>query len=198
MTVERLVGDLEETAARQKRLDLKAAPASGLWPAAVVWLRGYLTDEVKAQIRAAMEIPKDWPAACHMGWGMTIRNALRQNGFSEAELHVRNLDNIYVELVEDAVSPWAPAAAIAATGNLPLEFVATGLKLAEGGKLFGARMGDRGLRRVAARGKGPRVKFCWICSKAVLFGFLCHDCRTQLVFRLFSGIVALVVLWVVL
>lgn len=39
-----------------------------------------------------------------MGWGMGVRNALREHGFGEEPFGVRNLDNIYVPLIEEAVT----------------------------------------------------------------------------------------------
>lgn len=43
-------------------------------------------------------------AGYHMGWGMGVRNALREHGFGEEPFGVRNLDNIYVPLIEEAVT----------------------------------------------------------------------------------------------
>lgn len=39
----------------------------------------------------------------HFGWGMAVRNILRQHGFGEKELGVHNLDDIYVALVAEAL-----------------------------------------------------------------------------------------------
>ncbi len=47
--------------------------------------------------------PVGWFGLYHHGWGTAIRNALRHNGFGEEYFGIRNLDDIYVELVEDAV-----------------------------------------------------------------------------------------------
>lgn len=110
MTTDPVDGLFMEMEARQAaKHDLAVARASSLWTTAVAWLRGYLSDDVKVKIRAAMQKPEDWPAAYHTFWGMGIRNALRTNGFGEQEFLVQNLDNIYVEMVEAAVTS-VPAA----------------------------------------------------------------------------------------
>lgn len=111
------VPEFFEEAEREKRQDLETAKALPLWAAAVAWLRGYLAEEVKAKIRAVVGT-QDWPAAYHMGWGMAVRNALRTHGFSEKDFRVMNLDNIYVELVEEAVSS-PPAADTTPTATEP-------------------------------------------------------------------------------
>ena len=49
------------------------------------------------------EDPVGWFAPYHFHWGMNIRNELRKNGFGEEYFGVRNLDDVYVELIEDVV-----------------------------------------------------------------------------------------------
>lgn len=39
----------------------------------------------------------------HFTFGMSIRNWLRNNGFGEVQMKVHNLDDIYINLLEDAV-----------------------------------------------------------------------------------------------
>jgi hypothetical protein len=36
-------------------------------------------------------------------WGMSVRNLLRQKGFSEEHFGIDNLDDIYISLVEEAL-----------------------------------------------------------------------------------------------
>ena len=103
--------DLMDAAKREAEVDLAAAKASPLWLKAVEWIRGYLSEDVKADIRKAITFSAeksqafpDWPAAYHFGWGMDMRNDLRKQGFHEAVFRVLNLDNIWAELVEEAVA----------------------------------------------------------------------------------------------
>lgn len=50
--------------------------------------------------------PEHWIAPYHFGWGMALRNGLRQSGFSEKDFGIDNLDCIYRLLVEDAILYW--------------------------------------------------------------------------------------------
>ena len=96
--------DTYDRALREQRADLKIALGSTLWPKAVLFLRDWLTPSVQQQIREVINIKSpDWPAGYHMGWGMGVRNALREHGFGEEPFGIKNLDNIYVTLVEEAV-----------------------------------------------------------------------------------------------
>ena len=71
---------------------------------AVEFLRGWIGENIKPEIRAQIKAdPDGWSVPYHFGWGMGIRNALRTAGFRESQLGVRNLDNVYVELVELAL-----------------------------------------------------------------------------------------------
>ncbi len=55
-------------------------------------------------IKKAIELDKkSWFADYHFHWGMAIRNILRDNGFGEKEIGAKNLDDVYVDLVEDAI-----------------------------------------------------------------------------------------------
>ncbi len=71
---------------------------------AVIILRESLPQETQAKIKTAIqEDPQAWWAPYHFGWGMSIRNLLREKGLDEEELEVANLDDVYVGLVEEAV-----------------------------------------------------------------------------------------------
>lgn len=72
--------------------------------AAVSFLRRYFSTYVRDQIRSVIAVdPEGWFASYHMFWGMSVRNALRKSGFGEGFFPIGNLDDIYVELIEDAV-----------------------------------------------------------------------------------------------
>lgn len=83
--------------------DLRLAKSTDKWTPAVEYLRSYIPVMVRRKIRNLVaEKSRDWPHAYHTYWGMGVRNALRENGFYEDAWPVHNLDNIYVELVEEA------------------------------------------------------------------------------------------------
>lgn len=87
-------------------IDLGNAQASPLWQEAIAFLRTELAP-VAEEVRAAISTsPNDhhWIAGYHFGWGMAVRNLLRQHGFGEDDFRIDNLDNIYVELVEAAMA----------------------------------------------------------------------------------------------
>jgi len=95
---------LMERAEQQRVSDLKIARASDRWQPAVDFLRGFLPPEVRSQIHDLVQMQSEaWPARYHMDWGMHVRNSLRNTAFGEKDFGVLNLDNIYVELVEEAV-----------------------------------------------------------------------------------------------
>lgn len=59
---------------------------------------------VKKEIRETYaKDPDNWCAGYHFGWGMAVRNLLREKGFGEEYFGVHNLDDIYVALVEEAL-----------------------------------------------------------------------------------------------
>jgi len=98
--------DLMARAEQQRVSDLQIARTaeSAKWAAAVTFLREWLSPTVKQQVREVIRVQSpDWPAAYHMVWGMGVRNALREHGFGEKDFGVLNLDNVYIELVEEAV-----------------------------------------------------------------------------------------------
>ena len=72
---------------------------------ALVHLRSVIREhgDVAEICKAIDADPVGWFAPHHFLWGMQIRNSLRQAGFGENYWPVGNLDDIYVELVEDAV-----------------------------------------------------------------------------------------------
>ena len=72
--------------------------------AAKKFLYELISEKDKKQLRK--EIKKDpihWFTPYHFHWGMNIRNSLRHGGFGEEYFFIKNLDDIYVELVEDTV-----------------------------------------------------------------------------------------------
>ena len=84
-------------------LAMYAALPAELKAPALAFLRTTLTP-AQDQIRVAMQSdPATWWAKYHFGWGMATRNALRRAGFGEEYFGVHNLDDIYIELVEEAL-----------------------------------------------------------------------------------------------
>ena len=68
---------------------------------AVKFLTTYLSDEVKDKIKAAYrEDTTHWIAGYHLGWGMGIRNALRNAGLPDDQLPDQNWDDYYGAVVE--------------------------------------------------------------------------------------------------
>jgi len=71
---------------------------------AIDCLKKFITKKDKIEIRKAIKKDSEgWFAFHHFEYGMHIRNLLRKKGFGEEYFGINNLDNIYVELVEDAV-----------------------------------------------------------------------------------------------
>lgn len=73
---------------------------------AVQFLKGFYLDNppvVRMIRRCAKKDPQTWWAPYHLGWGMAIRNLLRENGYGEKELGIGNLDDYYIGLVEAAL-----------------------------------------------------------------------------------------------
>ena len=59
--------------------------------------------EVLPEVRLSIYVdPDHWNVPYHLWWGMSVRNLLRDKGFSEDYFGVDNLDCIYKYLVEDA------------------------------------------------------------------------------------------------
>ena len=67
-------------------------------------LKNQLIPDMK-EIKKLMLLKKeDWWIGYHFGWGMGIRNLLREKGFGEEYFGIHNLDDIYINLVEEAVN----------------------------------------------------------------------------------------------
>ena len=57
-----------------------------------------------SKIREALaKDPDGWIGPYHFGWGMSVRNFFRQEGFGEDYFGIDNMDCIYRRLVEEAV-----------------------------------------------------------------------------------------------
>lgn len=100
------IDDLRLNAEYQAAADLRAARASRLWPKAVTTIHLDLENSNLAWMvreRIKEKGAGVWIHPLHFDWGMTMRNFLRDMGFGEKEFGIQNLDNIYVELIEEAV-----------------------------------------------------------------------------------------------
>lgn len=63
-----------------------------------------LPENTKQQVREAIAAdPENWVAPYHHGWGMAMRNLLREHGLGEDYFGIDNLDCIYTFLIEDAL-----------------------------------------------------------------------------------------------
>lgn len=66
-----------------------------------------LADELKTVVpeikKAYAADPDGWYVGYHFGWGMAVRNLLREKGFGEEYFKIHNLDDIYVALVVEAL-----------------------------------------------------------------------------------------------
>lgn len=90
-------------ARRRAERDLAAARDSDLWERAVEWVREIFTEPALERIRQEQaDDPDGWCLPHHMTLGMGFRNAMRDAGFGERAFGIENLDNIYVEVLEDA------------------------------------------------------------------------------------------------
>jgi len=70
----------------------------------VQFLKVHLKRESIDKIRQAIDNdPQEWWTEYHFGYGMYIRNFLRDNGFGEKDFNIDNLDDYCVGLVEEAV-----------------------------------------------------------------------------------------------
>ncbi len=70
---------------------------------ALSFLAIYVTD--KKIIKAVIERdPTYWWTLYHFHWGMAVRNALREVDYGEEYFGIGNLDDIYIELVEDMIN----------------------------------------------------------------------------------------------
>jgi hypothetical protein len=81
---------------------------------AIVFLNNWLSQEtgkedenterpmIEVVSNMIQESPNKWWVMHHFTWGMAMRNLLRENGFTEQELGIDNLDNYYISLIEQA------------------------------------------------------------------------------------------------
>lgn len=89
----------------QQRQEIARARQRPKWRLAVQYLRELIPDSDIEKIRTAIRQDREtWFAAYHFGWGMWIRNKLREQHFAEDDFGITNLDNIYVQLIEEAVA----------------------------------------------------------------------------------------------
>ncbi len=70
---------------------------------ALAFLRERLCREAEEIRRCQRANPETWWAAGHIRWGMAVRNALRTAGFDETYFQILNLDDIYIQLIEEAL-----------------------------------------------------------------------------------------------
>jgi len=72
---------------------------------AIQLLSSKINDEDRAEMKLLMEKnPKSWYVDQHFDGGMVVRNLLRHYGFGEQYWPIWNLDDIYVFLLEDAIT----------------------------------------------------------------------------------------------
>ncbi len=72
---------------------------------AIEMLRNEIPVDDQDKMRSlAKENPTSWCVPYHFEGGMAVRNLLRTNGFNEDYWPIWNLDDIYVFLLEDAIT----------------------------------------------------------------------------------------------
>jgi hypothetical protein len=68
------------------------------------WIKTSFPMRMKREIKEAMNREPDrWWIGAHFGWGMWCRNQMRSHGYGEQEMGVDNLDDYYVDMVEEAI-----------------------------------------------------------------------------------------------
>jgi predicted Rdx family selenoprotein len=94
----------EESPAEIRDRDLEKARSQALWTEAVAWLARDMhpTFVEEAKILRQMK-PSGWMIPHHFTAGMMIRNRLREGGFGEKAFGIENLDNIYIEILNEAL-----------------------------------------------------------------------------------------------
>jgi len=76
----------------------------GVKQRAIRVIREEIPTIVQDQIRMAiLSDPDEWSVPYHFGWGMGVRNLLREKGILDNELPSGNWDDYYVAVVEDAL-----------------------------------------------------------------------------------------------
>lgn len=88
----------------QECLQMYKDMPSELKAPALEMLRTELAPVIGDITRAYASDPTGWYVSYHFGWGMNVRNLLREKGFGEEYFKVHNLDDIYIPLVEEALS----------------------------------------------------------------------------------------------
>jgi hypothetical protein len=71
---------------------------------AIKLLKKMIPNDIKLEIKTLINNDSEgWFGMYHHGWGTSIRNLLRRKGFGEKYFGINNLDDIYVELIEDTI-----------------------------------------------------------------------------------------------
>lgn len=94
---------LRQCESREECLALYAAIPDDWKAQALAFLRRLLAEQAGDLRRRHARDQEKWWAEGHFGWGMGVRNQLRSAGFGEDYFHVANLDDIYIQLIEEAL-----------------------------------------------------------------------------------------------
>jgi hypothetical protein len=70
---------------------------------ALTMLKDELSKSSEEIISKYKQDPDYWWSPYHFSWGMSVRNLLREKGFGENYFSIHNLDDIYINLVEEAL-----------------------------------------------------------------------------------------------
>jgi hypothetical protein len=82
---------------------VETARESDAWMDAMLRLCAHLEEHVCDWVREQhAEDPQNWWVPYHFAFGLEIRNMLRDNGLKADAFGITNLDDIWVELVEEA------------------------------------------------------------------------------------------------
>jgi hypothetical protein len=83
---------------------IRAAPQENPRAGAVRLLKRLITEEARERILDAIRSnPSGWQSESHFGLGMAVRNNLREHGYTESVLAVENLDEIWADLLCEAL-----------------------------------------------------------------------------------------------
>lgn len=100
--------DDHETLSQFHARILAQYPETQIAPA-VACLRAIMSpNDVSLMQTLRAENPDGWFARFHFSYGMQVRNYLRDKGFGEDYWPIWNLDDIYLPLIERAISPNPP------------------------------------------------------------------------------------------